>query len=265
MKKYYEPDVVAKLVPKEPIPEEVRVQYLRPGEILSIQEKFPVAYMPVDTLEWHGRQNPIGCDTIKAEQLCIEAAKITGGVVMPPVYFAADGFRDCGHGYAIGMDAYAGFQLPGSYYEIDLEIMKNWTINACNNYLNRGYRLVIIVSGHNPPLQSDIYSEVCYRMKSDEGREPVVFTMEYSVLDRDDLRYRTDHGAGYETSMMLHLTDRVNMQANLGLEPESLAIGGDVPYDEATAEEGRISFELQVEGMARFAREKYANLAAFDQ
>ena len=238
----------------------MRAQYLRPGELLAIQDAFPVAYLPIGTLEWHGRHNPIGCDTIKAECLCIEAAKLTGGVVMPGLYFSADGFRDLGAGYAIGMDAVAGFQLPGSFYEINLELLKQWTINACTNYLSRGFQLVVMVSGHNPPLQNDLFNEVCYRMKSPEGREPVVFTMEFAVIGADNPRRRTDHGAGYETSMMLHLTDRVNMKANQGQEVESLAIGGDMDFKEATTEEGRISFELQIEGLVRFAREKYARL-----
>ena len=85
MKKYYESEKVNIAVPLEPIPEEVRIQYLRPGELMHIQENFPVAYQPVGTIEWHGRQNPLGCDTIKAEGICIEAAKITGGVVMPSI------------------------------------------------------------------------------------------------------------------------------------------------------------------------------------
>ena len=44
MKKYYEPEKVKTLVPIEPIPDEVRMQYLRPGELLHILDTFPVAY-----------------------------------------------------------------------------------------------------------------------------------------------------------------------------------------------------------------------------
>ena len=46
MKKYYDLEAVKNAIPFEPIPDEVRAQYLRPGEILSIQERFPVAFQP---------------------------------------------------------------------------------------------------------------------------------------------------------------------------------------------------------------------------
>ena len=67
------------------MPDEKRIQYLRPGEILAQLEAMPVAYQPIGTLEWHGRQNPIGVDTFKAEALCIAAAQKAGGLVMPAI------------------------------------------------------------------------------------------------------------------------------------------------------------------------------------
>ena len=116
MKKYYEPEKVKAAVGLEPIPEEVRIQYLRPGELLSIMDKFPVAYQPLGTIEWHGRHLPLGIDALKSEMLCIETAKRTGGVVMPPIYFGTDTFRDTtGNGLGMGMDPWAGFLLPGSF------------------------------------------------------------------------------------------------------------------------------------------------------
>ena len=98
MKKYYQPEKVAEMIPREPIPDEVRALYLRPGELLSIQDKCPIAFQPLGTLEWHGRHNPIGCDSIKAEQLCIETAKRLGGVVMPAIHFSNDAYRNIGKG-----------------------------------------------------------------------------------------------------------------------------------------------------------------------
>jgi hypothetical protein len=54
LRKYYEHDKVSQEVPLEPIPEEVRALYLRPGEILAIQEQFPVAYQPQSQVNWGG-------------------------------------------------------------------------------------------------------------------------------------------------------------------------------------------------------------------
>ncbi|WP_164545749.1 hypothetical protein [Paenibacillus albus] len=49
MRKHYDAARVRGEVPLEPIPAEVRAQYLRPGELLAIQEQFPVAYQPRHT------------------------------------------------------------------------------------------------------------------------------------------------------------------------------------------------------------------------
>ncbi len=261
MKKYYEPELVKKHVPLEPIPDEVRAQFLRPGELLSILDAFPVAYQPLGTLEWHGRQNPLGCDSIKAERLCIDAAKKAGGVVMPTLYFSSDAFRDLGKGVGRGMDATAGFELPGSFYQIGWEQLQDYLVNACTNYLARGFKLVIIVSGHNPGMQQNVMDEVCYIMKEPDGREPVVTTMEYKVIEEGNPRRHSDHAGGYETSMMCYLAgDRVNMKANDNTEIPGLAVGGKTPWDSATAAEGQKCFELQVEGMAKYAKEKLKKL-----
>jgi creatinine amidohydrolase len=257
MNKSYEPERVKEAVPLEPIPQEVRAQFLRPGELLAIQAKFPVAFQPVGTLEWHGRQNPTGCDAIKAERLCIETAKRTGGVVMPSVYFAADAYRDTGKGYGLGMDPEAGFQLPGSFYQIDTDLLKRFMLNACRNYLARGFKLVVIVSGHNPAIQQNLFDEICYLLKTPDGKEPVFFTMEYTTIEKGNPKRSGDHAGGYETSMMLYLNgDRVNMKANDGQKEPNLAIYNEFPVNQATAEEGRVRFNLQIEGLTKLVRER---------
>lgn len=257
MKKYYQPELVKKSVPLESIPEEVRAQFLRPGQLLAIQESFPVAFQPLGTLEWHGRQNPIGCDAIKAENVCVGAAKKAGGAVMPAMYFSSDAYRSCGTGVGLGMDAVAGFQLPGSFYEIDTDLLKRFLLNACRNYLSRGFKLVIIVSGHNPNIQRNLLDEVCYLMKTPEGKEPVQALMEFDAADPGKMRMKPDHAAGYETSMMLHLAgERVNMRANDGQEIPDLAILGSTPYHEASREEGELYFDMEVDSLAEFAIKK---------
>ncbi|WP_158299306.1 creatininase family protein [Paenibacillus antri] len=264
MKTYYEPEVVARHVPLEPIPDEVRAAYLRPGELLAVMERFPVAYQPLGTIEWHGRHNPLGCDSIKAEQVCIHAARAAGGVVMPPLYFAADAHWDCGHGIGYGMDAEAGFQLPGSFYPMATDLFAKLLQSACSNYLARGFRLVVLVSGHNPSIQQNVMDEVCYSFKSPDGAEPVVATMENKLVPRGDPRRGGDHAGGYETSMMLYLCkDRVRLEANEDADVPKLGVGdggGGIMLEEASAEEGKIRFELQVAGLVELAARKLAAL-----
>lgn len=263
MKKYYEPERVKQEVPTEALSDEVRALYLRPGQLIAAQERLPVAYLPMGTLEWHGRHNPLGVDTIKAERLCIETARSIGGVVMPAVPFAADAVLEDQYGKGVGMDAYAGFLLPGSFYQIDFSLLKSWLINACTRYLARGFEMVVMVSGHNPPMQQNLMDDVCYHFKSNEGAEPVVATMEYAVIDKKDPRRHSDHAGGYETSMMLYLEgNRVNLQANEGMERRELSVGSNprLPLSEASCEAGGERFALQVEGLSRYVLQRIERL-----
>lgn len=257
MKTAYDPSLIKKHVPFEESCDEVRIEYLRPGQLLSRQEHFPVAFQPLGTIEWHGRHNPLGCDSIKAERLCIEAAKQAGGVVMPTIHFAADAYWDCGKGIGLGMDATAGFPLPGSFYQVELSLLKHWLINACHNYLQRGFILVVLVSGHNPPIQQNLMDEVCYLMRTKDDLERVISTMEYAVMPQGNPRRRTDHAAAYETGMMLHLQkDCVNMAANQEQDIPGLGIGGQEPAEQADAEDGAICFQLQTQGLVDFVCSK---------
>jgi creatinine amidohydrolase len=259
----YDPQRIFNEVPIEPIPDEVQAVNLRPGELLARQAVLPVAFQPIGTLEWHGRQNPIGCDTIKADRLCIETAKRTGGVVMPPIYFSVDTCFDAGFGLANGMDATAGFPLPGSFYRTDPQLFQQIMINACENYLSHGFEMVFLVSGHNPKIQEDLLHEVCYRFLDAEGKEPVVFTMEYQTIEEGNPRRGSDHAGFYETSMMLYLNpDRVKMDANKGMERPDLGIGTHRPVQEATAEEGKQCFLLQVDGFEKIVQERFADWKA---
>ena len=97
MKTSYNTDIIDKHVPREPIPGEVRAAFLRPGELLARMDAFPVAFAPLGSLEWHGRQNPTGCDAIKAETLCIAVAERIGakrGVKRRPFTFTGSYLED---------------------------------------------------------------------------------------------------------------------------------------------------------------------------
>ena len=59
-----------------PVNKEHRFERLRPNEIWSRIEEFPCVFVPSGPLEWHGLQNPIGLDAVKAQALCLRAADI---------------------------------------------------------------------------------------------------------------------------------------------------------------------------------------------
>lgn len=73
--------------------EEVRYQYLRPDQIVMRREAFPVAYVPLGCLEWHGPHNPLGADAMQAEALAILAAQKGGGLFFHHCIMVKIGFK----------------------------------------------------------------------------------------------------------------------------------------------------------------------------
>lgn len=250
MEPFYNEERVRSLVPRENPGAEVRIEYLRPGQLLTLLDRFPAAWMPLGTVEWHGRQNPLGCDTIKAQRLCEEAARIAGGVVMPPVWFAADVNVEGPEGPGYGMDGFAGLQLPGSFYQIPLPQLKALLVNACRNYFSRGVDLIIMISGHNPPIQMQIMQEAAAEAAMPGKR--VLTLMEFETAEEPELRI-SDHAGDYETSMMLALTDAVRLDANEGLDEPELGIATAQPVMTASAQRGKRYFNSQVRGLVQIA------------
>ena len=122
--------------------------------------------------------------------------------------------------------------------------------------------MVIMISGHNAKVVQHAMDEVCYQFTSEDGSQPVVSAMEYTVLEEGDPLRFSDHAGGYETSMMLYLCqDRVNMRANEGVEQPSLAMGGKIPWQEATRERGELHFSHQVKALAEKAVQWYGKLS----
>jgi creatinine amidohydrolase len=66
---------------------EVRFHMLRPEQITQRRVEFPVVYIPLGTLEWHGLHNPLGADGLQAETLAVRCAEKGGGLVFPTLYY----------------------------------------------------------------------------------------------------------------------------------------------------------------------------------
>ena len=55
--------------------EAVCYELLRPAEVQHRREQAAIAYVSLGSLEWHGLQNPLGTDALKAHAICCEAAR----------------------------------------------------------------------------------------------------------------------------------------------------------------------------------------------
>jgi creatinine amidohydrolase len=133
---------------------EIRLQWMRPGEVLTEQERCSVVYLPIGPLEWHGPHLPLGVDPLHAESIAVGLAREVGGVVHPTLYWgtererSADLLRDLGfsgHEWIVGMDFPRNSTRSHYYSEETLALIIRFMLEQL---AIQGYRVIVLVNGH---------------------------------------------------------------------------------------------------------------------
>jgi creatinine amidohydrolase len=196
---------------------EVRYERLRPAELRAEMKKNSFIYVPVGPLEWHGPHLPIGTDPLIAQEVAIQAAAITGGVVLPTIFVGTErertpellqdlGFK--GDEYIIGMDFPKNIVKSLYYPEEFLAILVRETLELL---IQQGYRKIAIMNGHGADNQKATLSRVSAEFT---GRGPahVITLFPYSEASEDALG--VGHAGSDETSrMMAAFPDSVDLKA----------------------------------------------------
>ena len=216
---------------------EVRLEYLRPQQIEEAMAKCPALYMPLGTIEWHGRQNIVGLDAVKAHDLCVRAARKGGGLVAPPL-FGGMGGLDEPHTFVI--------EPEHSFFS---HLFKPWLERHCAEAVRQGFKAIIIITGHYGASQQLIVRETAVRMTRVLNR-PVLGTPEYFLAL--DQAYTGDHAAFFETSLMMELEPESVDLEQLG-DPPHQGVHGRDPKLHATREDGRGLADAIVERLTDLA------------
>lgn len=163
----------------------VKYEEMLPHEFEEALARFPVAYVPVGSLEWHGRHLALGNDTLKAYGILLKTAEKYGGIVIPPTYW--------GH--------MAHWKL-GCHPGLPAEIVDGLYIAIFMGLVTVGFKAVIGVTGH------DVREQVTSLQKavdavSAEGSAAGFAMMEGSLYDLpgDSM----DHAGHWETSILMYL------------------------------------------------------------
>jgi len=165
---------------------EVRLERMRPSQIAEAVAKRPAIYVPFGSVEWHGRQNPVGLDALKAHEQLVGLASRAGGVVYPPVFFG------CGGGH-------------GDYtwtYMVDHGPMAAITESLLKKFERDGFRAAILLAGHYPNEvgPTGFLGTATERYTAAGGSMKVLHLMESQAPGVPG-----DHAAKWETSYMLYL------------------------------------------------------------
>ena len=185
---------------------EVRLQMLRPQQVLSEKSRAPLAFLPLGPLEWHGPHLPLGVDPLNAEAVAVRVAQEVGGVVVPTLYVGTERERPpamlealgfSGDEYIVGMDFPAN-SMP-SYYHAEgilAIIVRSWL----DLLMRQGYRVVALVNGHT--AENHLYALERLAVEySNGGPMQVLVLVPVPGFTRDDWSY--SHATAGETSVML--------------------------------------------------------------
>lgn len=182
----------------------VQFEEMFPWEFARALREAPICYLPLGVLEWHGEHNAVGLDAIKAHAVCVRAAEQSGGIVVPPLYWAADSREEVGDGSYLtgGVEHGERYHVPGSMFWIRPETFRQLLLDIYEAAWRRGFRVIVVVTGHwsrqgNLPVIEATGKEFL-------AQHP---TMKWIMLtDQEvvpELHYPHEHAAGGETSLLM--------------------------------------------------------------
>jgi creatinine amidohydrolase len=181
----------------------VQYELLRPSEVRLLQKKCPVVYIPVGSLEWHGVQNPLGTDGLKAHIICCEAALRYGGAVLPPLFL---GIFEDGRGW--GPEGWSGFTVSSN----DQASMEETIFRVARGLVANDWKVLVGVTGHDIKPQRDAIHDGIQRACKEADAKGFGVTEGENWQGGSSMKYKMDHAGAWETSaMMFAYNDRVNL------------------------------------------------------
>lgn len=248
--------------------EEVRYWMLRPSQIVERRKACPVAYIPIGTIEWHGKHNPTGADTLQAEGLAILCARKGGGLVFPPLYYgesrvealmeanSADRFLIAkemelpAENFSPERHPFTATQQVINYHKLLLHILAEVE--------SLGFKVGVLVAGHYPLIDHARSVVLLFNQRQHSRHEGM---LAWAVVDylplRDKYDCAGDHAGGWETSHLLALHPETVDLSVLPPEGEKLiGAGGRLAPHEATAEFGWETLNASAEIITREVRHR---------
>jgi len=226
----------------------VKYEEMLPHELEEALHRFPVAYVPVGSLEWHGRHMALGNDSLKAYGILLVTAEKFGGVVVPPTYW--------GH-----MKMY---DKPCSHPGIPPEVVDDLFTAIYQGLVVTGFKVVIGVTGHDVDEQLASL-QIAADSINREGKTVGFAMKEGDLYDWDD--EKMDHAGYWETSILMYLRPELvemDLIKDVDLSTEAghrkAGILGRDPRTDASRELGEKFVNRMAENIGRKAQQLLAGL-----
>jgi creatinine amidohydrolase len=186
----------------------VRFELQLPWMLRQIMANRPIAYIPLGTYEWHGEHLPVGLDALTAHGICLRAATIDSGVVLPAMHYGCGG----GHGF------YPWTVIPSDADQIGA--LLRFTLKRLDA---NGVKLAVLFSGHFAPTQLKMIDEIAESWNTDSQSLRVLAT---AVNRIEGLPLAPDHAGIFETTLLAALwPELVQLNRLPSLQQAPLASG----------------------------------------
>lgn len=193
-----------------------RWEDLLPEDFYEEFARAPLAYMAVAAPEEHGLHNPLGMDMWPPYEVCLRAAKITGGIVFPLIPFAPAYFPGLSREE---MRSGEKELYPPSLF-VSRELCELAYTEVLEGMADMGFRAAIALAGHAPA--DKLLQDMTEQHGGMVGGMRFFGAGTYSLVQDflADLGKQTPgstgHGTMWETSLIMavtengdrHLTDR---------------------------------------------------------
>lgn len=202
---------------------------LLPTELEAITAARPIAYLPWGALEYHGRHAAVGLDGLKAHGLCVALAQAAGGLVLPPVYVAANTIKTA-----------PDLNFPRHSLDFSEDLLRQLARAHFDQLADEGFKVVFTLCGHvGQPHYDIIKAEAAAANERHGARTTFIATSETDLLPPDLVK--VNHAALGEVSFLMHVApDCVDLSRLPPDRPTTLAddaVWGEDPRT-ATAELG---------------------------
>ncbi len=218
---------------------------LGPTEFVERINDFPVAYLPLGTLEWHGLHLPLGSDGLQARGIFERMAIQIGGIVLPMLFLGPDSaIKQEGKIYYgmdhISFDQGEARQLEGSAYYIGDKEFDALLDIIMDNLSRAGFK-VVIGHGHGPSTNAFFNRKQLFREKFNL----ITYNLwELGYEGKDGIQ--TDHAAINETSLMMALLPELVNIEKLSGNDVPVGVWGVDPRKAASANYGSEIIEKNI-------------------
>ncbi|TFD68878.1 creatininase family protein [Cryobacterium ruanii] len=166
-------------------PRQVQIEFLSPAELDAALAVSPIVYLPLGTIEFHSSHLPVGLDALTAHGLCIDSARRTGGLVLPPLY------QGTGGGHA---------DYPWTIMMPTATAIRSNVQQTLQRLSDFGVRKTVLFTGHFPGEQLDLIDELAAEWNTNGTKTMRVLATGVNRCTEAPLA--PDHAGVFETTLM---------------------------------------------------------------